>query len=145
VASSIWRAVPALGVTVNEHLDPGAYARPLFSSLNVSASCGVGGAFGDCLRGVHQVSVSIRGCSGCLFVSETAQVELKSERVQDPAWIRPSVGLRQMSAESARSQGLTLVHISAQLERFLWCRECTSGSSRGCLGGVRGYRGLFGV
>jgi len=43
------------------------------------------------------------------------------------------------------NQGLTLVHFSAQRERFLWDRGCIEGLSRGCLGGVRGYWGVFGV
>jgi hypothetical protein len=40
------------------------------------------------------------------------------------------------------SQGLTLVHFSSQLERFLWDRGCAQGSCSPCLGGVKG---LFGV
>jgi len=31
------------------------------------------------------------------------------------------------SAVAAAGQGLTLVHFSAQLERFVWDRGCTSG------------------
>jgi hypothetical protein len=38
--------------------------------------------------------------------------------------------------EAASSQGLTLVHVSAQLVCFLWHRECIQGVFRGCLGGV---------
>ena len=41
------------------------------------------GAFRVCLGGVekcHGVFKSIRGCLGCNFVSETAQVELRSGR-----------------------------------------------------------------
>jgi len=42
-------------------------------------------------------------------------------------------------------QGLTLVHFSAQRRRLLWDRGCIHGVFRGCLGGVRGYYGLFRV
>ena len=42
--------------------------------LNVSTFCGIGGAF----RGRLGV---FRGCLGCVAVSETAQVELRSGRV----------------------------------------------------------------
>ena len=37
-----------------------------------------------------------------------------------------------------RRQGLTLVHISAQRERFLWNTWWILGLLRGCLGGVQG-------
>ena len=33
-------------------------------------------------------------------------------------------------------QGLTLVHVSAQRERFLWDRVCFQGLCTGCPGGV---------
>jgi hypothetical protein len=55
-------------------------ARGLHSStfrLNLSTFCGIGGAFSGCLGGVLEVSGGIGGCLGCIFVSETAQVELK--------------------------------------------------------------------
>jgi len=42
-------------------------------------------------------------------------------------------------------QGLTLVHFSTQLRRFLWDRGCIYGVFWGCLGGVRGYQGVFRV
>jgi len=42
-------------------------------------------------------------------------------------------------------QGLTLVHFSAQLTRFLCDRGCVKGLFRGCLGGVGGYLGVFTV
>ena len=60
--------------------------RGLHSStrLNLSGFCGIGvlvalveGVFRRC-QGVFR---SIRGCSGCIFVSVTAQVELRSGRV----------------------------------------------------------------
>ena len=44
-----------------------------------------------------------------------------------------------LAGEGDRGQGLTLVHISAQLERFLWDRGCIYGLCRGCLGGVGGH------
>jgi hypothetical protein len=49
------------------------------SWLKVSALCGTGGAYKDCLRCVCGVSWGIRGYR-VYIVSETAQVELKSER-----------------------------------------------------------------
>jgi len=39
----------------------------------------------------------------------------------------------------ATQQGLTLVHFSAQLERFVW------GARRGCVARVKGELGVFGV
>ena len=51
------------------------------SQLTVSAFCGTGGAFGVCFRGVDEVSGDIKGSLGCVFVSGTAQVELKIGRV----------------------------------------------------------------
>ena len=50
----------------------------------------------------------------------------------------------QLSKSSLR-QGLTLVHFSAQLERFLRDRGCTQGWFRGCLSGGRGHEGVFRV
>ena len=46
-------------------------------------------------------------------------------------------------------QGLTLVHFSAQLKRFLWDRGCIEGLLRGCFAGVQvesgGVGGCWGV
>ena len=47
-----------------------------------------------------------------------------------------------LSSVSAVRQGLTLVHFSAQRERFLWDRGCAQGLFGGCLGGVWGYYGV---
>ena len=48
------------------------------SQLNLSALCGIG----DVRKGLcSPCSGGVRGCSGCFCVSDTAQVELKSERV----------------------------------------------------------------
>ena len=47
------------------------------------------------------------------------------------------------AAAAASNQGLTLVHFSAQLKRFLWHRGCTVGVFRGSLGGV--YEMLEGI
>jgi len=49
--------------------------------LNVSALCGIGGARRGCLGGVYRGCQGYSGVSGVYFVSETAQVELKSGRV----------------------------------------------------------------
>jgi hypothetical protein len=49
-----------------------------------------------------------------------------------------------ITSSSPPEQGLTLVHFSAQLERFLWYMGCVEGLFRGCLGGVWGVvRGVF--
>ena len=42
-------------------------------------------------------------------------------------------------------QGLTLIHFSAQRKRFLWDKGCLFELFKGCLGGVRGYEGVFRV
>ena len=45
----------------------------LYSStfrLNISAFCGIGGAFRGCLEGVEEVLRGIRGCSGCILGQE---------------------------------------------------------------------------
>ena len=47
------------------------------SQLNLSVFYGIGGARRGCVARVK----GVLGCVGCLRVSDTAQVELKSERV----------------------------------------------------------------
>jgi len=49
--------------------------------LNVSALYGTGGAFREHSGGAYGVSGGVRGSLGCVFVSETAQVELRSGRM----------------------------------------------------------------
>jgi hypothetical protein len=44
----------------------------------------------------------------------------------------------------ASSQGLTLVHFSAQLERFFWGRGCAWGLCSPCSGGATGCLGCIG-
>jgi len=44
---------------------------------------------------------------------------------------------------STSFQGLTLVHFSAQAERFAWDRGCAEGLFKGCVGGVWGYERGF--
>ena len=51
--------------------------------------------------------------------------------------------IRKIIAEGD-GQGLTLVPFSPQRKRFVWDRGCIEGFFRGCLGGVRGYRGYLG-
>jgi len=41
-------------------------------------------------------------------------------------------------------RGLTLVHFSAQLERFVWDRGCAWGLCSPCTGGVKGCLGCVG-
>ena len=123
------------------------------------------GALGGCLRGVQEVPGVIKEYQGVFrvyFVSETAQVEVRSGRVQAPARgaarptpagaalaslgsaprcsrpgsranppAAPPCAPRRRSAARTPStpfQGLTLVHFSAQHERFLWERGRVSGS-----------------
>ena len=49
--------------------------------LKVSAFYGIRGAIRGYSWGDYEVLGSFRGCKGCVFVSETAQVELRSGRV----------------------------------------------------------------
>ena len=49
--------------------------------LNISASSGTGAACRGYLGDVWEVSGGVWWCLGCVFVSEAAQVELKSGRV----------------------------------------------------------------
>ena len=65
----LWRGVRA-----------GAYTGSLFSS-NVSVFCGIGGAFRRGLGEVIGVSGGLREHSGCVFVANTVEVELRSGRV----------------------------------------------------------------
>jgi hypothetical protein len=60
---------------------PGRGLHSFTFQLNLSAFCGIGGAWRGYLRGVHEVLGGIMECLGCAFVSETAQVELRSGRV----------------------------------------------------------------
>jgi hypothetical protein len=65
---------------------PAAHApgRGLHSSTfrhNLSAASGIGDAPRGCSGVVQGLTKGIRGCSGCVFVSTSAQAELKSERV----------------------------------------------------------------
>jgi len=47
--------------------------------------------------------------------------------------------------QAAEEQGVTLVHFSAQRKRFLWDRGWIWELFRMCLGGVRGYHGIYRV
>ena len=68
-------------------------------------------------------------------MSDTAHVELKSERVKAPASFlitasfrsHPSTVLSSAPGSRPSNQGLKLVNFTAQLKRFLWDR----GASRG--------------
>ena len=51
------------------------------------------------------------------------------------AWVRSTAA----ASTSGGDHGLTLVHFSAQLERFVWDRGCASGLCSPCQGGVWGY------
>jgi hypothetical protein len=83
-----------LNTAVDVHAPGGARAaeaggarptrRGLHSStfqLNVSTFCGIKVAFGGCSGGVRVVLGGNRGWPGSVFVSEAAQVKLKSGRV----------------------------------------------------------------
>ena len=57
-------------------------SRGLHSStfqLNVSAVCGIRGARRDCVARVKGVLAGVSGCVGCFLVTDTAQVELRSD------------------------------------------------------------------
>ena len=87
-------------------------------------------------------------CVVC-WVSDTAQVQLESERVSP--WDKAGGAGKECVGGDAQAhgvlyirradgvgQGLTLVHFSAQLERFLWDRGCAYGSCSPRQVGVRG-------
>jgi len=48
-------------------------------------------------------------------------------------YLHPRARHRPPRPASSASSGLTLVHISAQRERFVWNRGCIEGSFWGCL------------
>jgi hypothetical protein len=87
------------------------------------------GLFTGCLGGIR----GYQGVSRVIFVSETAQVELKSGRVQAPAWsectasvsVAPNLAIPCTNSEVFSSvflpylQGLTLVDFPAQHSPFL--------------------------
>jgi len=59
-----------------------------------------------------------------------------------PTWlscVRPNQTMPVAQQSPALAQGLTLVHFSAQLKRFLRDRGYVQGLFRGCVGCVRGY------
>ena len=70
-------------------LRAGAYTRSAFE-LNVSAFYGTGGHEGID-EGARGESMVYEGVFTVYFVSESAQVELRSERVYAPAWERKSL------------------------------------------------------
>jgi hypothetical protein len=77
-------------------------------------------------------------------VTTTAQVELRSGRDLAPASVAlpacfweeyrsvAAAASAAAFAAAAISQGLTLVHFSAQLERFVWDRGCAEGLCSPC-------------
>jgi len=93
-------------------------------------------------------------------VTQSAQVEQNSGRVQTHARqhespggaavapVRDGVSTVAEGSEVPLSQGLTLVHFSAQRKHFLWDRGCIeglfSGSSSGVYGVLGGIRGCLG-
>ena len=50
-----------------------------------------------------------------------------------------------ISSRRSSDHGRTLVHFSAQRERFPWDGGCMQGLISGCLEGVRGHKGASGV
>jgi len=58
---------------------------------------------------------------------------------------RPRPPPVRMTVARACSQGLTLVHFSAQRKRFLWDRGYILGLFWGCSGCLRGYEGVYRV
>jgi hypothetical protein len=62
-------------------------------------------------------------------------------------WSSSCQKLYTASPRTATCQGLTLVHFSAQRERFLWdrgaCRGCILGVFKRCQEGLGGAQGVF--
>ena len=66
-------------------------------------------------------------------------------RSLDPRFIQCVLEPSRRPLTMTYEQGLTLVHFSAQLERFLWDKGCMQGLFRWCVGGFRGYEGVLRV
>jgi len=64
---------------MRSELQAGTDNRPLVTSAK--RFLGIGSAFSGYLGGASEVSGAVHGCVGCAFVSETAQVEVRSVRV----------------------------------------------------------------
>ena len=89
----------------------------------------MGGAHSGCVARVKGILGVVQGYVGCFCVSDTVQDELRSEGVFTPAarcppsaaaeHVRVSHGQACAPPSCSRNQGLTLVHFSAQLERFV--------------------------
>jgi len=62
-------------------VDGGRGLRSFASQLNLSDVYGIGGARSGCVARVQAGVRGCQGCTGCFYVSDAAQVELKSERV----------------------------------------------------------------
>jgi hypothetical protein len=81
-----------------------------------------------CLGGVYEVSGGFRGCFGCSFVPDTAQDDLKRERVQAPASERNSAfsARRSVSAPAVRESRSTMMRVrslSKDAMRLIAARE----------------------
>jgi hypothetical protein len=63
---------------------------------------------------------------------------------EEPAAGRGVSGDRHHPLPPPSGQGLTLVHFSAQVERFVCDRGCADGLCSPCEGGVRGCLGCWG-
>ena len=61
------------------------------------------------------------------------------------AWMEVTRGGYCLPGCAPSRQWLTLVHFSAQLERFVWDRVCAQGLCSPCKGGCRGCSGCFRV
>ena len=98
----------------------------LTSQLNLSALYGIGGARRGCVARVKGGIRGCLGCVGCFCVSDTAQVELGSERVCAPASlliIRTSSSLFMIFLMRASGRGLHSSTSHLNLSRV--CRKKT--------------------
>jgi len=116
----------------------GAAGRGLHSStsqLNVSAFCGIGGAFRGCLSGVEGVFVGgeevSSGVGWGVFVSETARVELKSERVKAPGGGHGTAAHLRRDHQRVSSEAIARAAGSRQAE--LRCIERAIPLGHGCV------------
>ena len=80
------------------------------------------------------------GCSRCRSMLRVAVSGDDGERWDRVATVEDEVdhSLRiHYPTLTQRGQGFTLVHFSAQLERFVWDRGCAQGFCSPCQGGLR--------
>jgi len=75
----------------------------------------------------------------CLFSMTLLHGYVKQDDIQELHAAAPG---ELLAGDRRARQGLTLVHFSAQLKRFLWNKGCFQGLFTGCSSGVRGHEGV---